>query len=363
MTTTGPGEPVAELHERRPWPLSWCGWFARAQWWVHVAATFGAVLVAIATAAVVAAFLYVDYAWETTSATTEIPPQTPIVGAEAADLARRFAPELRYDTGELFVPISRAAYFSRTQLKEQDGKLERLLQAMVTEDTLLEERPASCPPGCFLFLDVRGVEPKPPKHSERTYNLIEDKLLRSGARPTVYYHVTRYDDTDEIAVQFWFLYFFNYRLNEHESDWEQITVRLDEDRNPIGVFYSAHEGGNDASWERVESPDADHPVVFPARGSHANYLHPGKKRVAVVCKRVLGVLKHCVKGRSVIVDISDGRGIALGEGDYDLTELTGPLFIGSYGSGNYVVLTRKADVLRDPRVRSAWVDPLQPFLD
>jgi len=62
-----------------------------------------------------------------------------------------------------------------------------------------------------------------------------------------------------------------------------------------------------------------------------------------------------------VKDVNDADGKVLALGDYDLAELTGPLYIGSYGSGNYVVLTRKPSVLGDPRVRKAWLDPLRPL--
>jgi hypothetical protein len=48
-------------------------------------------------------------------------------------------------------------------------------------------------------------------------------------------------------------------------------------------------------------------------------------------------------------------------GRYELAELVGQPFIGSYGTGNYVVLTRRPDVLSDPRTRMAWLDPLRPL--
>jgi hypothetical protein len=135
-------------------------------------------------------------------------------------------------------------------------------------------------------------------------------------------------------------------------------VRLDEDDNPTGVFYSSHEGGETADWEDIEH-EGDHPVVYPARGSHANYFEPGRHRVSVGCKRVIGTIKRCLRGRKFLVDVSDARGRRLEPSDYDLAELTGPLYAGSYGSGNYVVLTRRPSVLSDPRTRMAWKDPLR----
>jgi hypothetical protein len=335
--------------------------FADAPWWVHVLAGIGAVIAVLLTAAVAVAAIFVDISWEHGPLAPDIPKQTEVVGEEARELAERFAPVLRYDSRELFVPISRAAYVSRTELKKQKGKLtpEKIAEA-VEEGLLPDKLDDDCQTKCFLFLDVRGVEPKALNHSERAYNAIEDKLLK-GKRPTVYYHVTRYDDTDHYAVQYWFLYFFNYRLNEHESDWEQITVHLDENQRPVDVYYSAHEGGNTGAFAKIEVADGEHPVVYPALGSHANYFRPGKHVVEIVCKRLFRTIKHCFDAGDLIADVNDDKGERLAAADYDFDELDGPIYIGSYGSGNYVVLTRKPSVLRDPRLRSAWLDPLGPL--
>ena len=355
--TTDPGGSAAERPGSTPkrrrglWRR-----FADAPWWVHVLATLGAVLAVLVAAAIAAAALYVDFVREHGALDSGIPPQTEVVGEEALELARRFSPVLRYDSAERFVPIARSAYLSRTELKEQEGGFVQTLAKTVTEGSL-PEKLRSCLQGCLLFLDVRGAEPDPPRHSEGLYDLIENKLLESGARPTVYYHVTRYDDTGHYAVQYWFLYFFNYRLNEHESDWEQITVHLDDERQPVDVYYSAHEGGNTRPFAQIA--EADHPIVYPARGSHANYFKPGRHPVEIACRRVVGSVKQCLRGRKFLVDVTDAGGAELEAGDFDFAELQGPLFVGSYGSGNYVVLTRQPSVLRDPRLRGLWLDPLK----
>jgi hypothetical protein len=333
-------------------------WFTGAPWWVHVGATLGVIVSVLVIAATILAVLYLDFVREHGPLASEVPPQSEPETAERAELARRFAPVIRYDARELFVPISRSAYISRTQLKEQEGGFIRVAAAAPTVDALPPEEGACLRSrGCSYFLDVRGVEPDPPRDAERLYDPIENQLLRSE-RPTVYFHVTHYDDTDEYAVQYWFLYFFNFRLNEHESDWEQVTVRLNGDKEPVDVYYSAHEGGNVKSWDAIES-EGDHPVVYPARGSHANYFSPGRHRVKVACRRVIGSIQSCLRGRRVLVDVTDGRGTALEAADYELTEMSGPVFIGSYGSGNYVVLTRRADILADPRTRGLWADPFR----
>jgi hypothetical protein len=334
--------------------------FTHAPWWVHVLATLGAVLALVLVAAAVAAALFIDYTREHGArGNTEIPPQSQPSAEESLELAQRFSPILRLHLGEPFIPIPRAAYVSRTQLKEQEGRFERIVKSKLGVDDLPDVA-GTCLRirACTFFLDVRGAEPDPPKRVEGSYLTIQKQLLREGAVATVYFHVTRYEDTGEYAVQYWFLYLFNFRLNEHESDWEQITVRLDSDKNPIQVLYSAHEGGNDRKWEQIEK-EGEHPIVYPALGSHANYFNAGRHPVQVGCRRVIGSIQRCLRGRKLLVDVANGNGPRLAADGYSLSELTGPVFVGSYGTGNYVVLTKRPAVLSDPRLRLAWKDPLR----
>ncbi len=335
--------------------------FARAPWWAHSLATLAALVLINVVGLGIAAGFFVDFAHEHGALAADVPRQSAVAPGEAREIAERFAPVIRLDSNELFVPIPNEAYVGQTQLKEEEGKFTKLLDAVPS----LPRLPTTAGicllrSGCQYFLDVRGAEPDPPKQSQRLYGEIEKHLLLKGAKPTVYYHVTRYDDLDHYAVQYWFLYLFNYRLNEHESDWEQVTVRLDEDKQPVAAFYSAHAGGHVRPWTKVERV-GDHPVVYPGRGSHANYFERGRHKVEIVCKRVIGSLRACLRGRKFVVDLADGRGKAVTPGMYALSELEGPVFVGSYGSGNYVVLTRKPDLLADPRARGAWADPLRPL--
>ncbi|HYZ19474.1 MAG TPA: Vps62-related protein [Gaiellaceae bacterium] len=309
----------------------------------------------------VAAILFIDYARERGPVKSDIPKQSEPSAEVRTELAQRFAPILQYDSRELFVPISRGAYVGRTQLKEQEGRFFRLLNAIPKEDTLpVVEGTCIRARGCVYMLDVRGVEPDPPKQSQPAYGAIQRRLLRGGERPTVYAHVTQYEDSGDYAVQYWFLYLFNFRLNEHESDWEQITVRLNEDKEPQDAYFSAHEGGNVRPWLEVEKR-GDHPVDYAALGSHANYFERGRHPVKVGCRRVIGSIKSCLRGRRVLVDVNNAAGRILRPGQYAIVELTGRPYIGSYGTGNYVVLTRKPDVLNDPRRRTLWRDPLRPL--
>ncbi len=325
-------------------------------WWVRlIVGVTGTLALAIA---IVFGIFQVGFAG---SGTREPPKQTEPDRAIRIALARRFAPVLKENRRprELFLPISRNGYVGFTDLKDRVGTAERIVDAAPTVRTL-PRGPCKSRPGCAYFLDVTGAEPDPGEGpGQRAYDALEEHAIDRGAHHVVYYHVTQYDDSKDYAVQYWFLYFFNYRLNEHESDWEQITIRLDSSRRPINALYSAHISGHTRSWDKVEK-QGEHPVVYVALGSHANFFDGGRFQVPVSCRSVSGGRKICIY-ESATCDLADGRGpsIALGRDGYELRELRGPpLFQGSYGSGNYVLGKKKPDVLSDPRTRSVWLDPL-----
>lgn len=78
-----------------------------------------------------------------------------------------------------------------------------------------------------------------------------------------------------ISIQYWFFFpyndgplFFN-----HESDWEHLTVRLDENLEPIGMDLSRHADNNPGpffAWDAIRR-EGDRPVVLSANGTHATY--------------------------------------------------------------------------------------------
>ncbi len=70
----------------------------------------------------------------------------------------------------------------------------------------------------------------------------------------------------------------------HEGDWERITVQLDDQFRPSEVRYSAHSGLDvSRAWPGADNPNGQptarlegtQPVVYVAQGSHANYPETG----------------------------------------------------------------------------------------
>jgi hypothetical protein len=78
----------------------------------------------------------------------------------------------------------------------------------------------------------------------------------------------------------------------------------------------------------------------------------------VLCPKFFKRFGVCIEKRD-IRDKSDGLGkTLLNEVSYTVTEIPAPVYVGSYGTGNYVSIHRANDMLSDPRRRPAWSNPL-----
>jgi hypothetical protein len=108
--------------------------------------------------------------------------------------------------------------------------------------------------------------------------------------PHYYYYgrVTR--SSGYIVLQYLFFYVMNdwrstfFGANDHEADWEQIFVFLEERGSepprPIWLAYATHNHRGDDLRRRWDDPaidrEGDHPVVYVGAGSHASYFEPGE---------------------------------------------------------------------------------------
>ena len=115
-------------------------------------------------------------------------------------------------------------------------------------------------------------------------------------QPTYYARVVR--DGPWTVCQYWYFYAFNnWRsgfggVNEHEGDWEQVTIFLDGtggdgcDPEPRWVVFSAHDETGDDLRRRWDDPDLTvvdgrHPVVFAGAGSHSGAYLSGDYLITV----------------------------------------------------------------------------------
>jgi hypothetical protein len=154
--------------------------------------------------------------------------------------------------------------------------------------------------------------------------------------PKYHAHIVR--DGDWIICQYWFFYSFNnWRsgfsgVNEHESDWEQVTVfldgtgLLDEDRLPYPrwVVFSAHDETGDDLRRRWDDPDLSlvdgrHPVVFSGAGSHSGAYLAGDYLITLAPEtmaRFISVIRKVAKAFTPWTRAAQGSGIGIPYIDY-----------------------------------------------
>ena len=107
--------------------------------------------------------------------------------------------------------------------------------------------------------------------------------------PSVYGAVFR--SGGKTVLEYWFFYYFDlYQFanplapvwQDHEGDWEAVAVVLGAKSAPLLVGTSRHCAGAQRAWAKVRRR-GDRPVIYVARGSHANYFGPGLQFIPNRC--------------------------------------------------------------------------------
>ena len=218
------------------------------------------------------------------------------------------------------------------------------------------------------------------------------------------YHARVVRDGRWIVCQYWFFYAFNnWRsafggVNEHEADWEQVTIYLDgtevDDEGlpiPRWVVFSAHDEVGDDLRRRWDDPDLTvvdgrHPVVFAGAGSHSGAYLAGDYLITIPAPTLGGLIK-VIRGVGRIltpwsrdgdgglgipyVDYARGDGRAIGPGEVDswhavvIDEDTAWVrdFRGLWGHDTRDRLGGERGPAgpryeRDGTVRQSWADPI-----
>jgi hypothetical protein len=255
--------------------------------------------------------------------------------AAAADpdleLLRRFEPVLHYTAGEQFLPAAVDGYLAACDLLV--GRSERDRRILVPLGGLSPETLAGhlAPAGESLYLRLvqepfDGIEMarwrlRPGRTRFRatgrlarvglfarlvdagfTISLLLRGTVPGGTAaaaqvkyqhaferdPRVAYHARVVRRDGWIVLHYLFFYFMNdYRstfggANDHEADWEQVFVYLDDRPDgpvPVWIAAAAHDYTGDDLRRRWDDPaltlDGDHPVLLAGGGSHATYFEQG----------------------------------------------------------------------------------------
>jgi len=195
-------------------------------------------------------------------------PEQQLADRYAPVVALKQQPEPCSSDGEPYRPVPVDPLFGRSDVRlvDSNGRLIRTAPAAAdlygrSDRTYLDFPGSPLDPGC-------------------TYEQWADRLF-AGKPTAAYAHVvTEPGKPGKLALQYWLYYPFNDWNNKHESDWEMIQLMFDAstasealERSPTEVAYSQHEGAERAAWDDDKLQQrAAHPIVFPGRGSHANYF-------------------------------------------------------------------------------------------
>ena len=321
-------------------------------------------------------------------------------GVDPLELVRRYEPVIRCTAGELFFPMAVDAYIEQSALWGRTaGQGERhclvdhgdldpdvlCAHARANVGTTLELRYV---PGALTSSELRQWRRDPDRTRFRSTtrfaavgllgriidSLFRLSLILRGSVPggltaalhrryrgcaaatsfPYYAHIS--SRGSYLVIQYWFFYAMNdWRssfggVNDHEADWEQVTVFLvpcDEPPGPakrpdgsdvlrVGwVAFSSHDETGDDLRRRCDDPDITwvddtHPVVYAGAGSHSGAYLPGEylvrveppalKRFLAAVKTVRGVLFPWIRDRPApgvgipYVDYKRGDGVQIGPG-------------------------------------------------
>jgi hypothetical protein len=256
------------------------------------------------------------------------------------DLLRRYEPVLIYTEGERFFPVGVEDYVRCCALRRGEEELVRAGRLTIDGLVAMAERHPDAPLSLLLVQEpFKRREVRRRSHARPSIvksgrlaavgliGRVFDVLLRaslflrgsvpggvaaaavdlyerqmSPGRYTYYGRVVR--DGGYVVLQYFFLYAMNdWRttfsgVNDHEADWETITVYLaetGEELQPAWVAVSAHDDSGDdlrRRWDDTELRTVgDHPVVFVGAGSHSGAFVKGQYLVTVNPVRLRPVLR------------------------------------------------------------------------
>jgi hypothetical protein len=106
------------------------------------------------------------------------------------------------------------------------------------------------------------------------------KLVAQGKAPVITYaHIAHETGHSGFAMQYWFFWYFNQFNDLHEGDWEGMQLAWDTatpdqalTQPPDKLIVFQHAGGERANWDDAKvHKEGNHPIVYPAAGSHATF--------------------------------------------------------------------------------------------
>lgn len=209
-----------------------------------------------------------------------------VADAAEAMLAAKYAPQVRLAPGEFANPASVDWYLNRVSMRFNHGggcrDHEVLGLGKVNQQNIASQQHQKKKGKWGLCTHTEEIAYS--DSSDRFFlQPSSEETHRGSSNPddwVAYAHVNGCQSatSGHIAVQYWLFYPYNdaFASVNHEGDWEHVTVHLDElGGNPSSVFLSQHLTGTLIASSEISWSDGTHPVVYSARGTHANYPRVG----------------------------------------------------------------------------------------
>jgi hypothetical protein len=208
----------------------------------------------------------------------------------AATPLKAYAPQLRYDSGELFAADSAGELTDNCYSPTGAGN--------VFYDPSFLMQATSCPGTGYPQLTLSSLGPTQYPWGEGAnkndyidesdgYKADFDRMhndpqyanwIYGREVPTMGSAVSNPPPPGSEILQYWFFYYDQPNFLDgggaHEGDWEGIQILLDPNGTPINITYNQHKSGEECDWNYADHVGL-HPVVYPAKSSHASYFYPG----------------------------------------------------------------------------------------
>jgi hypothetical protein len=323
-------------------------------------------------------------------------------GDEKSDLAWTFAPVLHLQHDEEYPPVGVEAFLAGST--ESGAKPVGTPGQPLSLDTL----PTVCPDGshqpcgtlsCPKCID-RKRETQPVGFVPQ--GVFYARVAQRVSEPDVFVGWNPWGEHLTTLIQYWIFYAYDRwqaetvigRLTqEHEGDWEHVSIGLDDGNKPLFVALSAHCGGQVVDWDRISAApgrlegdrvvptpgrvaadeDVTHPIVAVAKGSHANYAVSAGHRPPDwgSCKNLPSDALSGLSYASNVRDLTeDGNGgwFAYPEDVQVVNETSKPMsYPGAWGSGEDITFAHREPVrtshgpFSPPLHPSSWGTPIRLY--
>lgn len=203
-------------------------------------------------------------------------------------LANTYAPVLHFTKGEKFYPTRVEYIISNSTLIDH------------TTGQTIDPVPTAASLGAHTSSDLYL------NNMLATQDAIASDYATEAATNGYYVYAHVVNTGTQTVIQYWLFYAFNNGpLNDHQGDIEVVEIFLDSTTDtPKTALYSQHFAGQNAGWGDVEKVD-NHPVVYVAQGSHANYFRPYQGKI--------GLENDIVGSDGITINPIDPRIVMLGE--------------------------------------------------